>query len=142
MNKIGSLVIVFIGICQWIYAFVLTLCVVMSNDHASPALKMSLSTQETTARTILFVVPIVLSWLGAYSFLAKRRWAWFYTLVLSAFLLATGLESYRTGGGPMALFVGNDSLGHTASLIVASLAALGLVLLVLPAVRRPFSLGK
>jgi hypothetical protein len=127
-----------IGVAQWIYAFVLSVCVGMANNDESPNLQISFHTGAETTRTILLLLLILLSWCGAYAFVGKYRWAWFYTWILGLFLLAAGLYSYWTNGGPVEAIVGDGSLLHGTSRVLAVSAAVGLVLLNLPATRRLF----
>jgi hypothetical protein len=134
----GRFLILFIGLCQWVYAFILTVCVTMSNDHTSPEIQISFSNKADTERTVLLILLIVLSWIGAYAFMARRRWAWFYTGLLGIFLLGVGLYSHWTNDGPLEAFVGTGSLRHTTGLVVASLAAIALVVLPFPSTRRQF----
>jgi hypothetical protein len=134
----GRFFVIFIGLCQWVYAFILTVCVTMSNDDTSPEIQISFSDRANAVRTVCLLALIVLSWSGAYAFVWRRRWAWFYTWILGIFLLGIGLYSHGTNGGPLEAFVGTGSLRHTTGLVLASLGAIALVLLPLPLTRRQF----
>lgn len=134
----GRLFVIFIGLCQWLYAFILTVCVTMSNEDRSPEIHISFATGATAIRTLLLVALIVLSWIAAFSFMGGRRWAWFYTWILGIVLLGIGLYSHSTDGGPLEAFVGTGSLRHTTGFVLAVLAVITLALLPLPSTRRQF----
>jgi hypothetical protein len=138
-NRLGRAAVMLIGVAQWIYAFILSVCVGMANNDESPNLRISFHTGADTTRTILLLLLILLSWCGAFAFVGKFRWAWFYTWILGLFLLAAGLYSYWTNGGPVEAIVGDESLLHGTSGVLAASAVVVLVLLNLPATRRLFS---
>jgi hypothetical protein len=138
-NRLGRVAVIVIGIAQWVYAFILSVCVGMANNDESPNLRISFHTGADAIRTLLLLLLILLSWGGAYAFVGKFRWAWFYTWVLGLFLLAAGLYSYWTNSGPVEAIVGDGSLLHGTSAVLAASAVVGLVLLNLPATRRLFS---
>jgi len=136
---LGNLLISFIGICQWIYGFILATCGVMSGGlvlipdtgqlvKSSPDF-FDFSTRATALRSSCFLALLVLTWFGTYSFLWRRRWAWYYTWALGIFLLAIGLYVHASD---------EDALENTTGLVVAVLAGATLVLLPLPPLRRQF----
>ncbi|MGH8782139.1 hypothetical protein [Paraburkholderia sp.] len=128
--------IVCIAVCEWIFAFILTICVVMSNDHLSPALMISFSTPMNSIRTVFLVSVLVITWVSAYSLMRGGRWSRLYTTALGLFLLATGLQNYSSGNGPLSVLLGGDSLGRTSSLVFAIVSAIVLALLAILAIRR------
>jgi hypothetical protein len=137
-NGLGRGAVMLIGVAQWIYAFILSVCVGMANNDESPDLRISFHTGADTIRTLFLLLLILLSWGGAFAFAGKFLWAWFYTWILGLFLLAAGLYSYWTNGGPVEAIVGDGSLLHGTSAVLVASAAVGLVLLNLPATRRLF----
>jgi hypothetical protein len=137
-NGLGRVAVMLIGVAQWIYAFILSVCVGMANTDESPGLRISFHTGADTVRTILLLLLILLSWCGAFAFVGKFRWAWFYTWILGLFLLAAGLYSYWTSAGPVEAIVGDGSLLRVTSGALVASAVVGLVLLNLPVTRRLF----
>lgn len=136
---LGNVLILFIGICQWVYAFILSTYVVMSGsvefnpgtdrvEVLSPDL-MDFSTRATALRSSCFLALLALTWAGVYSFLWRRRWAWYYTWALGISLLAIGLYVHASD---------ENAIENTTGLVVAVLAGTTLVLLPLPHLRRQF----
>jgi hypothetical protein len=136
---LGSLLILFIGLCQWIYAFIFTTLVVMAGGgiaRAGAEIEIDFSTPAATLRTSFFFALIGLTWFGTFSFLWRRRWAWYYTWGLGLFLLGIGLYAYSTSQGALEAFLATGSLRQTIGLVIAVLATL--MLLPLPPLRRQF----
>ena len=137
----GKLLVLFIGICQGIYAFILTVCVVMAGGGVppvSPEIEIDFSTRATASRTTFLLALIALSWFGCYSFMWRRRWAWYYTWALGIFLLMIALYAQRTSQGALEAFLGAGSFRQTMGLVTALLATICLILLPLPPTRRQF----
>ena len=77
----ANLLVTFIGVCQWVYAFILTACVVIAGgvSPVSPEIEIGFSTHASALGTTFPLALIGLTWFGAYSFMLKRRWAWYLT---------------------------------------------------------------
>ena len=122
-NWLGKLFVTFIGICQWIYAFILSICVVMAGGavtRLSPEIEIDFSTRATALRTTFLLALIALSWFGCYSFMWRRRWAWYYTWILGIFLLGVGFYAHWTRRGALEAFLGQDSLRQTTGFCLRS----------------------
>jgi hypothetical protein len=77
-----NLLVTFIGICQWNYAFTLTTCVVMARGAVflvSPEIEIDFSTRAAALRAGFLLALIGLTWFGTSSFMWRRRWAWYCT---------------------------------------------------------------
>ena len=140
-NRLGSIAVAAISVCHWIFAFIFTVCVLMSNDTDSPAIQVSFATISDAVRTIILLLLVILSWFGGAAFTGKMQWGWFYTWLLGVILLAIGLYGYWTGGGPLAV-IADGSLLHDTSYVLAAIAAGALILLNLPPTRRVFFGGQ
>jgi hypothetical protein len=136
-NRLGSIAVAVIGVCHWIFAFLFSVCVLMSNDAHSPAIQMSVATESDAVRTIILLLLVILSWIASFAFVGKMQWAWFYTWLLGITLIAIGLCGYWTGGGPLAAIT-EGALLHDTGYVLAAAAAGALILLNLPPTRRAF----
>lgn len=137
LKRLGSIAVAVIGVCHWIFAFLFSVCVLMSSDTHSPAIQMSFATVSDAVRTIILLLLVILSWIGSFAFVGKIQWAWFYTWLLGITLLAIGLYGYWADGGPLAVIT-EGSLLHDTSYVLAAVAAGALILLNLPPTRRAF----
>jgi hypothetical protein len=145
-NRLGTLFVLFIGICQWLYSFCLTYFVLSAHSEAAgspiqplrPEIEIDFSTRVTALRTTFLLALIVLSWFSCYSFMFGYRWGYYYTWAWGIFLLAVGLYAHWTNHGAFEDFLATGSLRQTTGLVVAVLAGATLVLLPLPPTRRRF----
>ncbi len=69
-NRFGFITVLAIGLCGWLFAFLFSACVGMSNDTNSPGIQMSFATTSAAVRTVILVSLVILSWFGAYAFTA------------------------------------------------------------------------
>jgi hypothetical protein len=130
---LGSLFVLFIGICQLVYAFILTAFVGIAGGGVPPIssdIEIDFSTRSTAPSHRL---PSCFDWpdlVRHLSFLWRRRWAWYYTWILEISWLAIGLYAYMTSEGALEAFFGTGL--QTTGLVVAVLAGNALALLPLP----------
>jgi hypothetical protein len=134
----GRFFVIAMGLCQWVYAFILTICVTMSDDQTSPEIQISFADRANSIRTICLLALVILSWVGAYATVRGSRWAWFYTCILALFLLGVGLYGYTSNGGALEAFLATGALRHGTGLVLMTLSAITLALLPLPSIRRQF----
>jgi hypothetical protein len=125
-----------IAIWLFLYSFLLSICICMSNNSESPEISLALFSHPT--RTLLLVGWLALSWFFTLSLFRFTRLVWVYCVLLSLLVIGVGTYFHGTSTGHGQAFSGTGPLRRTTGLIDASSGCLVLILLNLPPVRRRF----